>query len=102
MVRVVLRVAERVAAGAAGPEVGAPRPLIARAGAVAPVVAVGEAAARPADGALRQLLHPVDDGLPDPLSVGDLRAFADPDAVVDDAAEVLGEVAIEIRHDGAD
>ena len=49
MVRVVLRRAVGRLAHAVGPEVGAARPRVARADAVAPVVAVGEAAARPAD-----------------------------------------------------
>ena len=65
--------------------------------AVAPVVAVGEASAGPADRRPRgQAAAAVDERAPDAAGIGNLRAFADPDAVVDDAAEVLDEVPVEI------
>ena len=81
------------------PEVGPRRPPVRAADAVAPVVAVGKAAARPADGAGRQAAHVIDQRLADASRVGDLRLLADPDAVVDDAAEMLDEVSVEIgRH----
>ena len=36
-----------------------------------------------------------------PRVLGIVRVFADPDAVVDAAAQVLGEVAVEVAADGA-
>ena len=37
-----------------------------------------------------------------PPSFGIFEFLADPDAVVDDAAEVLGEMAVDLRRDAAD
>jgi len=48
------------------------------------------------------LLEAIDEVLADAVDVGDARTFADPDAVVDDAAEVLGELAVDLGGDGAD
>ena len=84
------------------PEVGPRRPPVRAADAVAPVVAVGKAAARPADGARRQAAHVIDQRLADASRVGDLRLLADPDAVVDDAAEMLDEVSVQIGRHRAD
>ncbi len=85
-----------------GPEVRAAGAALARAHAVAPVVAVGEAAAGPAhDGGLdaaqrihQRAAHAVDVRHP--------RRLAHPDAVVHHAAEVLDEVAVDLGSDGAD
>ena len=73
-----------------------------RTDAVAPVVAVGEAAAGPANHAGLQRLELVHQRFADAADVGDLRLLADPDAVVDDAAEVFDEVAVEVGGDAAD
>src|SRR5439155_4419940 len=83
------------------PEVGAARAVVGRADSVAPVIAVGEAAAWPPDDWRLDLFHLVDERLADPIDVRNLRVLADPDAVVDDAAEVLGEMAVQLRVDGA-
>src|SRR5688572_1555835 len=67
--------------------------------AVLPVVFVGEAAARPAevgDGDLPQRLHDVES---DALVVGDGAVVAHIEAAVDTAAQMLGEVAIEVPAD---
>ena len=85
-----------------GPEIGAARTVVGRADAVAPVVAVGEAAAGPADDRRLDLLHLVDERLADAVDVGNLRVFADPDAVVHDAAEMLDEMAVQLGRDRAD
>src|ERR1039457_5654860 len=66
----------------------------ARTDAVAPIVTVGETAARPADDRRPDLAHRVDQRFPDATDIGDLRVLADPDAVVNDAAEMLDEVAM--------
>ncbi len=93
---------EALGVGIVDPEVGAGGAVLARADAVAPVVAVGEAAAGPADDGDVNLLHAIDDLFADAVDVGDARTFADPDAVVDDAAEMLGELAVDLGGDGAD
>ena len=76
--------------------------LCARADAVAPVVGVGEAAAGPAQQRGLDGAHGVDEVLADAVDVGDLRVLANPDAVVDDSAEMLDEVTVDLRRDGAD
>jgi hypothetical protein len=76
--------------------------LLRGADAVAPVVGVGEAAAGPAQDGSLDGAHGVDEGLADAVVVGDLGVFADPDAVVDDAAEMLDEVGVELGGDDAD
>src|SRR6516164_11825754 len=76
--------------------------LCARADAVAPVVGVSEAAARPAQHRSADSLHGVDEVLADAVDVGDARAFANPHAVVDDSAEMFDEVRVELRRDGPD
>ena len=64
-----------------------------------PVVLVGEAAARPAEDGDVELLQRRDDVVADAARVGDRRVLADPDALVDAAAEVLGEVAVDVPVD---
>jgi hypothetical protein len=44
----------------------------------------------------------IDDGLTNAVRVGDLRLLAHPDSVVHDRAEVLDEVAVQIRRDRRD
>ena len=85
-----------------GPEVRAARAAVGRADAVAPVVTVGEAATRPADDRRLDLLHLVDERFADAVDVGNLRVFADPDAVVHHAAEMLDEMAVQLWRDGPD
>ena len=69
--------------------------------AVAPVVVVGIAAAGPAEVRDVDRAEGLDDVGPHAAGVGDVRLFADPDAVVDAAAEVLGKLAVEIAADDA-
>ena len=84
------------------PETGAGGTFGGGADAVAPVVAVGEAAAGPAQDGSFDGAHRVDEGLANAIDVGDFGAFANPDAVVDNAAELLDEVRVNLRRDGAD
>ena len=84
------------------PEGGAGGAFVAWADAVAPVVGVGEASAGPAEDGCLDGTHGVDEGGADAVLVGDLGAFADPDAVVDDSTEVLDEVGVDLRGDGSD
>jgi hypothetical protein len=83
---------------AALPEVVRARPG-ACADAVAPVVAVGEAASWPAQVRRADATHVVHELRADAADVGNRRVATDPDAVVDDAAEVLDEVAVEVGTD---
>jgi hypothetical protein len=81
--------------GALGTFVDGPKPIM-------PVVAIGEAAAGPAQDGGLDLAHGVEKGLADAALVGDSGFFAHPDAVVDDPAEMLDEVAVDLGGDGGD
>ena len=76
-----------------------PRAFFARTDAVAPVVGVGETAARPAE--IRDLdrAQGGDDVGAETADVGDGRVLADPEALVHAAAEVLGELAENVAAD---
>ena len=77
-------------------DVDLPRPLGARADAVAPVVIVGKAAARPAEIGAIQILQRRDHVIADSPRIGDRRVFPHPQAVIDAAAQMLHEVAIDM------
>jgi hypothetical protein len=64
------------------------------------VVVVGEAAAGPTQVGDLQRLERLDDIEPDTALVGDGRVLPDPEAAVDAAAQVLGEVAVQVSADG--
>jgi hypothetical protein len=66
------------------------------------VRAVGEAADRRSDDTGLDPAHVLDERAAEPADVRHPRALPDPDAVVDDASEVLDEMAVEVRGDGAD
>jgi hypothetical protein len=83
------------------PEAGAGRSFGRGPNAIAPVVAVGKATARPAEDRRLDRAHRIDKGLANATFVGNLGAFANPDAVVDHAAELLDKVAVDFRRDGA-
>ena len=68
--------------------------------AVHPVVLVGEAAAGPAQVGNPQRPQGLDHVVADAPGVGDRGVLPDPDAAVDAAAEVLGEVAVQVAADG--
>jgi hypothetical protein len=74
-------------------------PLFARADAIAPVVVVGKAAARPAEVGDVQFFKRGDDVGADTLGIGGRRIFADPQAVVDAAAQMLGKMAVDMPAD---
>jgi hypothetical protein len=67
--------------------------------AVAPVVFVGEAAARPAHQRHVQVLQRADHVVAPALGVRDLRFRTDPHAFVDAGAQVLGELAVDVLVD---
>lgn len=73
---------------------------LAGADAVFPVVFIGEAAAWPAEDGDIELAQGMDDILADTAGIGDGGVFPDPDAFIDTASEVFGEVAVDIGVDG--
>lgn len=83
-------------------DVDAARALGARADAVLPVVIIGEAAAGPADDGGFDAAQGFDDVAAEAAGIGDGRILADPDAVVDAAAEVLGKMPVDVGVDGGD
>ena len=66
------------------------------------MILVGKAAARPAHHDMPELLDVLDELAPDAVDIGHLGVGADPDAVVDHAADVFGKLAVEGRLDRAD
>jgi hypothetical protein len=78
------------------PEVDSRRPFVAWSNAVAPVVLIGKTAARIPNHARFKFFQVVDQRFADAVVVGDLRFLTDPDAVVDNAAEVLDEVTVDV------
>ena len=69
--------------------------------AVEPVVAIGKAASGPAPDGSFYGEHRVQKVFAEAVKVAKFSVLADPDAVVDDAAELLDEVAVDLRCDGA-
>ena len=67
--------------------------------AIHPVVLVGEAAARPAQLRHAEILEGGEHVVAVAFGVGDGRVGADPDALVDAVAEVLGELAVDVFVD---
>ena len=84
------------------PEIGAARALRARPDAVAPVVAIGKTPAGPAHDGRLEPPHVLHEFASDAALVADLGILPHPDAVIDDAADVLREVAVKIGRDDAD
>jgi hypothetical protein len=82
------------------PEIGPARTPLTGTDPVAPVIAVGEAAAWPADHRRLDFLERVDERRPDTTGVRNLRVFADPHAVVDNASKMLRKMAVQLGRDG--
>jgi hypothetical protein len=66
--------------------------------AIHPVVTVREATSRPTYDGYMDVLKPVEQLGPDAMTIGDLRVLSHPYAVVNDAANVFGELPIYIRR----
>jgi hypothetical protein len=75
------------------------RPLRARPDPVAPVVDLAEAAAGPADHGDVDMAQRLDHVATIAADVRDIALFADPDAFVDAASEMLGELAVDVLGD---
>ena len=69
---------------------------------VASLLPVGEASAREAHHRRLDLHHLVHKFLADSIHIRNFGILADPDSVVDDAAQVLDEVAVDIGRDRAE
>ena len=67
---------------------------------VHPVVLVGKATAGPAQDGRIKTLQRLDHVVADAAGVGDRRVLADPKPFVDAAAQVLGEVTVDVLVDG--
>ena len=84
---------------AAPVDVDAPGPLLRGADPVLPVVLIGEAAARPAQVRDLDLAEGLDDVLANAARVRDPGSGADPQPVVDAAAQMFGEVPVDVAAD---
>ena len=73
-----------------------------RADTIAPVVGIGKAAARPAQHRDVQRLERIDNIAAHTVDVGNLRVFADIKALIDAAAQMLRELTVDIRVNGAE
>ena len=92
--------AEGVGLGRAAPPVVLARgTLVARTDAVAPVVLVSKAAARPADYGRLDRLQRADDVAAHAPDIGDLGVRADPDAVIDAGAQMFGKLTVDVARD---
>src|SRR5690606_24465548 len=89
--------AERIRIDAAPARVDAPRALVARPDAVAPVVLIGEASAGPTQHGDFERLERFEDVVADSPSVRDRRILSDPDAVVDQSTEMLRKMTVDMR-----
>src|SRR5262245_51409576 len=81
------------------PEVVSPGTFSCRADTVAPMVAVGEASARPAEIRSADSLHVINELLANPVVVRNPGIASDPNAVIDHAAEMLDEMPVQMRVD---
>jgi hypothetical protein len=81
------------------PEVRSAGALVARPDPIVPIVAVGEAAAGIADNRSFDLAHVIDNSFADAVYVRNLGVLANPKPVINDAAEVFGKVAVNVRRD---
>ena len=84
------------------PEVSAPGSLVPRSDTIAPVVAIGKTTARPANYRGVQKFQAIDERFADAADVRNLRFLSDPDAVVDTAAQMFREMAVNVRRNGSD
>src|SRR6266568_9176550 len=85
-----------------GPKVSPPWTLVHRADAIPPVIAVGETAAREAHDRRFDLPHLVDQFFANAIHVRDFRVLAYPDSVINHSAQILGEMAVDIRGNWAE
>ncbi len=93
--------AEGIVVGDAAPmDIDAGRTPLAGTDAVAPVTEIGEAAARPADHRHLQLLQGVDHIGAVAPDIGNLAVGPDPDTFIDAAAQMFGEMAIDLSRNG--
>src|ERR1700722_9869454 len=97
----IITVASGCGAGfSVGPKVGSARPFVRRTEAVAPIVAVRKTTARVTDNRSFYFAHFFDEFFANAVDIWHLRIRANPDSVVEHAAQVFGEVSVQIgRND---
>src|SRR5580692_1200693 len=83
------------------PEIGAAGTFVGRTDAVLPIVAVGEASARIADHRRLDFAKLLDQAAPNAIDVGHSRIFTNPHSVVNETAQMFGEMAVDVAGDGA-
>src|ERR1700679_1688747 len=83
------------------PEISSTRAVGSRTNSVAPIIAVSKASARKTNHRRLDLLHLVDQLFPNATDVRNLRVFSNPDAIVDDSAQVFREVPVNVRRDNS-
>src|SRR5437868_1019325 len=92
--------AEGIGVYAAPTRVGPSRTLVARTDTVTPVILVGETATGPAQYGNIQFFQRSNNVVTQAARVRDRRVFAHPQAIVDQTAEVLGKLAVDVTVDG--
>src|ERR1700683_3743550 len=78
------------------PKVGAPGPFVDRANAIAPIITVGKTSAREPYYRSLDLAHVIDQLFTNSIDLRDRRVLANPNAIIDYAAEIFGEVPVDI------
>ena len=78
-----------------------PGSAIPRAYTITPVVAIGEASARPANYRRVQTFRLSTERFPNTADIWNFRILSNPDAIVDTTSEVLCEVAVNVRRNCA-
>ena len=84
-----------------GPEVCAPGPFFSRTNSVAPVVAIRKTAARKANYCGFDLAHVFDQAFAKAIDIRYRTFFADPNAVVQHAAEIFHKMTINVGRNGS-
>src|SRR5689334_7881125 len=85
----------------ASPKITAARTFVARTDAVIPIITVSKAATRIANDGCLDLAQMIDEFPADSVYVGHLGIRTNPDAVIDDAPEVFGEMTVNFRGNGS-
>jgi len=75
--------------------------LVGGTNAIAPIITVGKTTAGKPDDRRLDQPHLLDQVLADSIDMGNRRVFPNPDAVINHAAEIFDEMAVDIRRDHA-
>ena len=83
------------------PEVGPPGTLLARPDAIPPVITVSETAPWPTNDRRFDFSELLDQRAANAILIGNFGVFANPHAVINDAAKIFGEVSVDVGRDRA-